>query len=353
MRPAPSRCANRGMQEPRYFVVINADSTVAPPFAVMQISGLNSDGIVTVVRPTIDSQPNGLLINGPGPIPVGGKGQGHNTYPCVAAYSQNNSTNANPAEGEFWGTKSGKWELHKDQTGFRVIGTGGRGLCNVMRQEAKIAEAFYHRTTYSASLTSDGTYVDVLEINSASISGLPDTIDRQVLLILEVTGVLQVQTSSAKILGRLYNNTTSGVVTNSSRTLCYADAGPHQGLFEYVLQTAEYMFTNGNYGGVDPGGWTYAGQIKIDTSTGDVWQYDGSAASIVGAVPSPGPWPTVQINQRQRSTIIYEVTDTSVPIDFTFQAARFPDLTATFVSASAGADSLLGSEDMTLTVLIL
>ncbi len=111
--------------------VINTETDDCPPFAVVEILSVDaSTGFANIGKPSASDTEN-VFFNGPTAIPANSKGQVTQTMPAIAAYQADNSDGADPAHDEQWGTASGSWYLHKGKTGFRVIGQGGYGLCNV------------------------------------------------------------------------------------------------------------------------------------------------------------------------------------------------------------------------------
>lgn len=110
--------------------VKNVHEDSAPPFALLEVTGVTDDGFFLVTRPTDDSSPC-LLLNGASAIPSGDYGSAHASNQGVAAYRESEGT---PAVGQTWGSKAGRWELHPDQDGFRIFGGATYGMVNVLRQ---------------------------------------------------------------------------------------------------------------------------------------------------------------------------------------------------------------------------
>ena len=126
----------------RWYSVLNSESFAVPPYGVVAISGADSLGFI-VTSPTQDSQTAGLLINGPGVIQPGFRGQAHNIYPAIAAYQQATaaflvdllqtpSDDPDPEAGQHWGTQQGSFLLWAGQEGFVTVTDGLNGLVNVM-----------------------------------------------------------------------------------------------------------------------------------------------------------------------------------------------------------------------------
>ena len=57
---------------------------------------VDSNGNLTIARPSFNSQPN-LLVNGPFTIPPGMGGQGHMTWPAIVAYTPKPADASAPA----------------------------------------------------------------------------------------------------------------------------------------------------------------------------------------------------------------------------------------------------------------
>ena len=100
---------------------IEEDETVIP-YAAMQMRGFVAEtGAIQVSRPLGDNLDCQIIFNGPTPIPPLYEGQAFLSLPGVVAYNANGNV---PVAGEFWGTKFGSWQLHRDRYGFVVIGGG-------------------------------------------------------------------------------------------------------------------------------------------------------------------------------------------------------------------------------------
>ncbi len=114
-----------GRSAMRWVPVYNADSQPVPPFGLLAVTGVDTLGNFTVTRPATDSQ-NGLLISGPGIIPVGGYGQAHQTFPAIIAYDDGgDDTHNTPQVGETWGAVANAWTLSKGYAGFLILGGAG------------------------------------------------------------------------------------------------------------------------------------------------------------------------------------------------------------------------------------
>ncbi len=121
-------------QDPiRWLPIINQESETCPPFGVMELKSTDSStGLAKIGKPSADGTGT-VLFNGPAAIPAGARGEGHQDFPNWAAYQADNDDAADPVHDETWGAKADSWYLHKDQPGFKIIGTAAYGLCNVQR----------------------------------------------------------------------------------------------------------------------------------------------------------------------------------------------------------------------------
>ena len=178
--------------------VINHDSTDVPPFGVMEFYGVttipdqssqSNSPAAWIQRPTIDGRTD-VLFNGPAPITAnGGQGAGHYATPStIAAYDQANEENAMPAHGDIWGVKAGSWYLAKSRPGFKVIGPGTAGFCNVMPQpttltlKIKVTSITPVGTFSFAGTTSSGSAIVTAITSTANLNagaavygaGIPD-----------------------------------------------------------------------------------------------------------------------------------------------------------------------------------
>jgi hypothetical protein len=164
----------------RWFPVINQDGTVAPPGALLRVTGLNADGSYAVGKPNADGQSR-LLINSITPIDANG-GYGIAAYetPFPAAYDTADGT---PAAGQGWGAKSGEWKLRKDYAGFVVQSTITTGTVDVVRVSpgdgtvtsvaATAPTAGF--TITGGPITSSGTLVFTLADDLAALEALTGT----------------------------------------------------------------------------------------------------------------------------------------------------------------------------------
>lgn len=101
-----------------WFNVSNASGEVIPAYGLMQVSGIDTNGLYTVVKPNASDSWN-ILINDGTAIPIGGTGRGHNDSPAHVHY---NTADGTPAADEEWGVTSGSWKLESEENGARIIG---------------------------------------------------------------------------------------------------------------------------------------------------------------------------------------------------------------------------------------
>ncbi len=116
-----------------WFPVYNQESETCPPGAVVEVKSIDtSNGYAKIGKPSADGT-GAVFFNSLAAIPAGGRGECTGTLPATAAYQANNLTATDPAHDEAWGVVSGSWFLHFGYAGFRIVGAGGYGLCNVQR----------------------------------------------------------------------------------------------------------------------------------------------------------------------------------------------------------------------------
>lgn len=104
----------------RWLDVRNTATETAPAHGLLRITGVDSDGTITVGKPDADGQTT-ILVNGPVAIPAGEYGQAHNSSPCAVLYDSGDGT---PAAGETWGAASSSWKARKSKAGGRVLSAG-------------------------------------------------------------------------------------------------------------------------------------------------------------------------------------------------------------------------------------
>jgi len=146
----------------RWLPFLHTEDSVIPPFAVMRVTGYDSDtGYYSVARPNAASMTE-VLINGQSAIAPYGEGQGHCSDPCTALYEPNDGT---PANGEDWGTASGSWKLAKDNTGFRVLGNAANGTA-----EFRFLGVAYKELSTTGDLASPWKFVTVDAATTAAVT---------------------------------------------------------------------------------------------------------------------------------------------------------------------------------------
>lgn len=99
--------------------VLNQSSETIPAYAIMQITGVNGDQVVTVNKCTTDSTKL-FLINSGATIQPGDGGVGYAPMemPYWVYYDTADGT---PANGEQWGPASGSWKAKKGKTGLLML----------------------------------------------------------------------------------------------------------------------------------------------------------------------------------------------------------------------------------------
>jgi hypothetical protein len=100
--------------------VKNANAAEAPAYALLRVTGIGTDGVVTVDQSDADDKdPTMLLVNGPAKIPAGQYGQATVGQWERALYDTGDGT---PALGEDWGAGNASWKLRKGKVGFKAWG---------------------------------------------------------------------------------------------------------------------------------------------------------------------------------------------------------------------------------------
>lgn len=112
----------------RLIRVKNTSGETAPAFAAMRMTGVGSDGIITIGKPDTDDSQN-VVFNGPGTIPNDEYGVAYTlTGPLVAACAVGDGT---PTAGQDWGVEANGWHLRLERSGFRILGSVETGLALV------------------------------------------------------------------------------------------------------------------------------------------------------------------------------------------------------------------------------
>lgn len=182
-------------QSAPYVPVVNSDpDEMVPPFGLMQSTKINNIGQAIISRP--DGTHADLLVNGAGAIPrmvsqstTDNVGHGHRTFPTIIAYENDNDGGFAPQPNEEWGPKAGSWYLHKDGTGFRILGGGANGLVNAMptygSSKPLIPATLTRRITWDAGVylyayTKDSYDVGEVQTQGSSSGTLPAEIQAPV-----------------------------------------------------------------------------------------------------------------------------------------------------------------------------
>jgi hypothetical protein len=170
------------MATPNFVLVWNSEKTAVPPFGVMEVlvdtvtdSGTDVAGNIVIRKPT-RSGATDVLFNGSTPIPPFAQGQGHQTFPTIAAYEE-----GVPITGEIWGTAPGSWLLSSGiaGSGFTIIGgdsTPPAGLVNVMREDAYPNHSVLKVRAYLSSLPGDYVF-DPVNSPNLLYGTNPETLD--------------------------------------------------------------------------------------------------------------------------------------------------------------------------------
>jgi hypothetical protein len=136
----------------RTFLFRNEGATEVPSYGVMLVTGLASDGVVTVTRPDADElDPSMLVFNTESTVAVNAEGQATFDGPHFAAVT------GSPAVGDGLGTEADSWLLALDQRGFRAWSTATSGVCLVVnRYRALVGVACVDGTLTGDFLESPG-----------------------------------------------------------------------------------------------------------------------------------------------------------------------------------------------------
>ena len=119
-----------------WMAVLNDESEAIPPYAIVEAKSVDQSTSLLRVGLPVGPTLGLCFFNGGAAIPVGGSGQVCSVTPARVAYQADTDQADEPAHGDLWGPRAGSWYLHKGEPGFLVVGDGGYGLCNVMRDIA-------------------------------------------------------------------------------------------------------------------------------------------------------------------------------------------------------------------------
>jgi hypothetical protein len=116
-----------------WLAFLNDSGETIPPFAAVEPLGLDeSSGLVLVGKPS--GAAVNVWFNGGAAVSPDDSGQLTTTLPARAAYAADNDDGADPVHGEIWGVQADSWYLHRGDLGFQVVGSGSKGICNVIPQ---------------------------------------------------------------------------------------------------------------------------------------------------------------------------------------------------------------------------
>src|SRR5574341_2013721 len=93
----------------------NSGSLVIPAFGLVRVVSVDTDGVLTVDRPSTDSE--FCLVNGPTDIAASGYGACTNDFPVHALYETGDGT---PTGGQEWGAGAASYKLRSGKAGFRI-----------------------------------------------------------------------------------------------------------------------------------------------------------------------------------------------------------------------------------------
>lgn len=172
-----------------WYTVRNTESESVPPFGVMLIAGSDTDGTLTITRPSADSQTQGILFNGAFGIPAGQKGQGYQATVMAGAYD---TADGAPAVGNSYGTLASDWRLRKSNTGFTTVSTGDSGAVLVVQSQGDYVQRYtLSADTNDLSLDARASTLLIDATGNYKITGLAGGADGRRLTIMNVnTGIV-------------------------------------------------------------------------------------------------------------------------------------------------------------------
>lgn len=136
----PDKFGTKPDAESRHWLPIHNDTDDdVPPYGVMRINSFTDNGVFECGYPTEDSNPYGIIFNGPTTLLADGYGQGtvptHEPYwahVVICSGSGDDTTECGgsgdetdePTVDVICGPLAGSFALHTDQTGFRCLSDG-------------------------------------------------------------------------------------------------------------------------------------------------------------------------------------------------------------------------------------
>jgi len=104
----------------RWLDCLNGTNQTIPSYALAQVTGCDSTGVVTLGAVENDNQDTAVLVaTGQTPIPAGAYGICTFDIPAIFCYTVADGV---PNVGATWGAKAGDWTLRNGQSGFRIWG---------------------------------------------------------------------------------------------------------------------------------------------------------------------------------------------------------------------------------------
>lgn len=168
------------MNEPRerisqqmWLPAVNAASETIPAFAVLRVSGINSDGLIQVAKPNTNSDHN-LLLNGPFDVPTS---KYLSVTVPVAARALYETSDGTPANGEFWGSGNGSFKLRKAQAGVFIWGDadGESVLCTAVTATGILVGRTQGTMTAISSTTPGTGTVEIWKFSSGTLVNTGET----------------------------------------------------------------------------------------------------------------------------------------------------------------------------------
>lgn len=130
---------NQGLADSsaRWVRILNVDPSQLdiPAYGIVEIAGDSDDnGVFPVRMPTSDGSKMVLIVAG-GNLPYQATGQASWASPIPCRYDPNDGL---PVTGEVWGPAAGSWLLRKGKSGFRIFGSPGNNVVNVVRDPTAV-----------------------------------------------------------------------------------------------------------------------------------------------------------------------------------------------------------------------
>lgn len=127
----------------RWLAFLNSSGEAIPPFAVMQIDGTDdsdpSRPVIKVKKPEGFGAEHLYLINGLTQVEDGEQSLGTRDVPTYVLFEPESD---DPALGEAWGPQADSWKIHRNGSGFQILGGVKDDKIFVVQQSLAIIEGF-------------------------------------------------------------------------------------------------------------------------------------------------------------------------------------------------------------------